>query len=120
MGWPLPSERNFRILFNIHPAILAGWIESGTLGSGFLTYAAEILGNCSNSKFVVPILLKLLKSDSPIVCEGAILGLEKHLKVQEVWNALDICATEHTSEACRKVAEGAISSYKYDAEEEKH
>lgn len=73
----------------IDPAELLELVKSGTLPPGDLTFAAESLGRRTSAELAVPVLLPLLQSESPMVREGAVLGLDVHVEaVEEVKLAL--------------------------------
>jgi hypothetical protein len=69
----------FEDLAALAPKELADLIATSTLEPKDLTYAAEILGSVRNPMLVVPTLLPLLGSPSPVVREGAVYGLALHL-----------------------------------------
>lgn len=74
----IPCENTFNYLATFYPEKLAEWIRSDTLSPGFLTHALEYLGD-TKLKNVVSIIEPFLTHESPLVREGAVLGLQNHL-----------------------------------------
>lgn len=72
--WPNPSEDAFDHMAKESPDDLVRWIRSGQLTPGHLTLAAESLGSAQHPG-VVRTLIDLLDSESPLIREGAVLGL---------------------------------------------
>ncbi len=70
--FPTPCRNEFERLQNEYPEILLDWVNSGELAPYDLTFAAETLGEIPEA---LPVLLDLLKHDSSVVREGALLGL---------------------------------------------
>lgn len=70
--FPTPCRNEFERLKNEYPEILLDWVNSGELAPYDLTFAAETLGEIPEA---LPVLLDLLKHDSSIVREGALIGL---------------------------------------------
>lgn len=60
------------------PGVLIGLIETNALSPSDLTFAAEIVGSIEDSPAVVPLLIRLLRHESPVVREGALYGLVHH------------------------------------------
>ena len=104
--WASPySEAAFE---RMDPAKLLRLVRSGTLKPGDLTFATEIAGRRLSGTEVVPILVKLLTSDSPLVREGAVCGLSHHLTGevrQELQNALSNEQSRGVAEAIRDTLE---------------
>ena len=77
-----PCRDAFESLAVSDPSALELWIRSGDLRSAHMSDAAEILGKCGEQ--FVATLLYLLDNASPLVREGALIGLSHHLKVEGV------------------------------------
>jgi hypothetical protein len=71
--FPTPCENSFDTLAKEDPDKLICWVNSGLLEPADLTFAAETIGQLYSS---LPTLVKLLTHDSPVVREGAIIGLD--------------------------------------------
>ena len=71
--WPIPSELAISEMRS-NPARLIRWIESGKLETGYLSFAAEALGEVE-SPHTKAMLLQLLAHHAPVVREGAIYGM---------------------------------------------
>lgn len=101
------TESDFRILAVQSPIRLLWLIRHGNLRPSQLTFAAEIAGSVGDSAIVVPALLELLNHPSPLVREGAVYGLSKHLT--EAVNArLRTVSELDPSPAVRSAARDAI------------
>jgi len=86
------------------PEELAALVRQAAITDTRLTYAAEILGrDVQDGALVIPALRSLLKNPSPVVREGAILGLSHHL-TNEVRQALNRVAQEDPSPGVRETA----------------
>jgi len=75
-----PTETEFERLSKKNMPLLLEWMDS--LQPEELTFAAEIAGKnatLKNSKLVINKLMSLLSHESPLVREGAILGLGNHI-----------------------------------------
>jgi hypothetical protein len=102
-----PKESEFRMLAEQSPMRLLWLIRYGNLRPAQLTFAAEIAGSIADSAIVVPALLELLNHSSPVVREGAVYGLEKHLTT-EVRERLRLVSEKDPSPAVRSAARDAI------------
>lgn len=74
-----------------------------------LTVIAESLGDQPANE-VVPVLVDLLTHTAPLVREGAVYGLAKHLANRDARDALEFIATFDTSPGVREAAEEALAS----------
>lgn len=92
MSWPKPSRNNFELMSRTEPTRMISWLTSGELSPGSLTHAADIAGNIIKGPEIVFVLLNLLKHESPIVREGAVIGLSTHLD-----NAVRTALKDHLS-----------------------
>lgn len=72
-----------------------------------LTFAAEAAG-VLESRFALPLLLPLLAHESPLVREGAVLGLAKHCAAPGVFEALEHLSETDPSPGVRSTAKGAL------------
>jgi HEAT repeat protein len=102
-----PSENQFRHFAEHEPETLLDLLRRRALSPGFLTYAAEIAGRNIPTVEVVPVLLPLLQDPSPLVREGAVLGLEEH-RTPEVLAALSEVARLDASPGVRAAARSAV------------
>lgn len=103
------AKAGFRQSARRSPAELVAQIESGALEPASLTYAAEALGELADSAVAVPCLLPLLDHPSSVVREGAIYGLERHLKAPGVEPKLRELAEKDPQEGVREAAKEALS-----------
>ena len=69
-----------------------------------LTFAAEFAGKNIIAAKSVPVLLELLKHESGIVREGALLGLQHHLNYPGVYEAIEVTSRTNKSHAVQSVA----------------
>jgi len=106
--WGGYCQALFRELLEESPRDLARLVANRGLRVSRLTYAAEILGDAKDSRLVKKALLPLLKHESPIVREGAILGLARHLD-EEVRGALEDVAANDQSETIRRSASETLT-----------
>jgi HEAT repeat protein len=88
------------------PERLVRWICSGALRPGYLTLAAEALGE-SIHEAVVPGLLKLLEHETPMVREGAIFGLQKHPRKEAIGRLRELSQSD-PSKGVRVAAQNAL------------
>ncbi len=72
-----------------------------------LTYAAEYLG-AEPAAQAVPVLIDLLTHEAPLVREGAVYGLAKHLANRDARDALEFIATFDLSPGVREAADEAL------------
>lgn len=100
--WPKPCENAFERMSEEAPERLQQWITSGVLSEAHLSFAAESLGK---AKEVLPgvkdTLLGLLKHSSPVVREGAVLGLA-HTEDSGVFALLQQVAEKESSLGVRQ------------------
>ncbi len=101
------AESDFRRLAKSSPRQLVWLIRHGNLRAPQLTFAAEIAGSIPDSAVVEPVLLDLLDHPSPLVREGAIYGLSRHLS-KEVRRQLARVSETDPSPAVRSAARDAI------------
>ena len=91
------SERDAQRLAVDDPAELARIIASGSLRDTSLTFAAELMGAASDSALVVRTLAPLLSHATPVVREGAMIGLGLHMDAPEV---VAVLRAHRDREAC--------------------
>lgn len=75
-----PCRNNFERWAKEDPERLVRVLTDGSLPDTLLTFAAEIAGKALPSDVVLPALVELLHHASPVVREGALLGIEHHMK----------------------------------------
>lgn len=75
----LPCEDLFRQLARLRPLELARHLHCSSYSAGLRARAAEAAGDIADTQTAVSLLLPLLSDAAPIVREGAIYGLERHL-----------------------------------------
>jgi hypothetical protein len=98
----------FHELATTAPAELAALVQQNVVRDTRLTYAAEILGReVSDATLVLPALLPLLRHPSPVVREGAILGLANHL-THQVREALRRVRQDDPGPGVRQAAEDTL------------
>jgi len=98
----------FRQLALDAPGELSHLVRVARLPVHHLTFAAEALGSVDADLAVTPLLL-LLGHPSPIVREGAVYGLQRHLASPGVGQRLTELAREDPSPAVRTAATDALS-----------
>ncbi len=98
--YPTPCRNEYDRLQKEDPAFLIAWCKSGELAPYDLTFAAETLGEIPEA---LPVLLDLLKHDSSVVREGALLGLYRLKWIIE--DKFDKHAVNDSSPGVRHVAE---------------
>lgn len=95
----------FESLAATSPAALAELIERNRAPESRLTFAVEILGRDVRDPWVARELLAIIrKHRSPLVREGAVLGLAHHLDRLGVREGLREAATEDPSRGVREAA----------------
>jgi hypothetical protein len=104
---PDPTESDFRRLATESPLRLVWLLRYGGLRPAQLTFAAEIAGGIPQPDVVVPALVELLSHPSPVVREGAVYGLGKHL-TDEVRLRLAAVSEQDSSPAVRAAAHDAL------------
>ena len=103
------DEESLRDMAKKKPRQLIRWVQQGGMEPPDLTFAAEALGAIDDSAVAVPVLLKLVQDDSPLVREGAVYGLEKHASSSTVARAeLHRLAAEDPSPGVRLAAKEAL------------
>ena len=105
--WQGPCEDMFEYLSTHDPQALLQMIDDGTLRPGHLTYAAEWAGKLVDSTSVRRTLLPLLQHKSPLVREGAIYGLARHMN-DEIRQLIVNLAKDDSSEGVRDVAQSLL------------
>lgn len=102
------TESKLRRLAVERPRELVATICAGIDSPGLRARAAEAAGLIQSDELAVPILLQLLGDHDPVVREGAIYGLERHLtpRVRERLQALLRDPT--TSVGLREAARDAL------------
>lgn len=105
--WREPCEAAFEFIVERRPEQLAELIVSGALGPADLTFAAEILGRCSDGPLVRQVLVPLLHAQEAVVREGAIYGLSPHLDTATV-QELRRAAAQDPSAAVRSAVQDAL------------
>lgn len=99
--WPTPSELAITEMRS-NPARLIGWIESGQLGTGYLSLAAEALGEVDSPR-TKSVLMQLLAHEAPVVREGAIYGMA-NLGITDLKQVLRAIADNDQSPGVRAAA----------------
>lgn len=79
LQWKQPCEEMFEYLAENYPTQLAILLRSKVLSPADLTFAAEIAGRANNYESVRSALLMLLEHEHPVVREGAIYGVARHM-----------------------------------------
>ena len=103
------DNESLRELAKKKPRQLIRWVQRGGLEPPDLTFAAEAVGAITDSNVAVPVLLKLVHDDSPLVREGAVYGLEKHASSStDARAALRRLAAEDPSPGVKLAAKEAL------------
>jgi len=103
-------EALFEALAEHSPDELVEIVREGRAPNSRLTYAAEILGRHVASPRAVEALRNLLDHPSPLVREGAVLGLEPHLDRHDVKEALHRAVGRDPSPGVRRALAEALES----------
>ena len=99
----------FEELASRSPDELVDIVRESRAPSSRLTYAAEILGRDVPTEQSVATLAKILRDHpSPLVREGAILGLSHHLDREAVRDALRRAASQDPSPGVKRAASEAL------------
>ena len=104
---PLPDEvgeDRFRELARRMPGELVRCMERDSLPNAQLSLAAEALGDAETSQIVFDALSWALRQESPLVREGAVLGLAAHLPDARAKSMIQWAAEEDASEGVREVS----------------
>jgi hypothetical protein len=105
--WPKPCEAAFEYLAGRAPGGLLSLIRSGRLDVADLTFAAEIAGRIADSIAVRAVLAPLLTHAEPVVREGALYGLTRHVD-SGLRASIEDMALHDASEAVRTVARDVL------------
>jgi hypothetical protein len=105
--WEAPCEDMFEWMADNEPGALLELIRGGTLEYYDLTFAAEIAGRIADHSAVVQVLMPLLDHPEPVVREGAIYGLARHVIAEVIERIRDIAANDN-SPGVRKAARGLL------------
>jgi hypothetical protein len=111
----LPGEVYCECLFERlateDPDRLLRMVTSGELRPGFMTYAAEQLGKCALvAETIIQALLPLLAHESPLVREGAVLGLA-HRWTDAVYEAVNRVSYQDQSPGMRELAQSVLDEW---------
>jgi hypothetical protein len=101
-------QAEFERLAKESPRELASMLSAKEIPTSRLTYAAEMLGQYATSEIAEIPLLGMLEHWSPLVREGAVLGLSYHLSAR-VLKALGVVAAKDSSSGVRAAAIEAIN-----------
>lgn len=107
--WGQLCEELFDYLAVEHPDQLVRLLLSMKMPASDLTFAAEIAGRIDDSRKVRPVLLALLKHPDPVVREGAIYGLARHVD-PSVIAELQRLVTTDLSPAVRTAASDLLAA----------
>jgi len=92
-----------------NPARLITLIERGRLADHDLTFAAEALGRVADASAAIAVLRKLTHHDSPVVREGAVYGLSRHVRsYPDARSAVATLASNDSSPGVRAAAIEAL------------
>lgn len=101
--WSTPCREQFDRLEKEYPELLLDWVNSGELRPSQLTFAAENLGQIPEA---LPILLDLLNHESPLVREGAVIGLARLKDLID--DKVEVLANSDISPGVRHVAGNCV------------
>ena len=107
--WGQLCEELFEYLAVEHPDQLVRLLLSMKMPISDLTFAAEIAGRIDDSSTVRPILLGLLCHPDPVVREGAIYGLARHVDSAVIAELRRLTATD-LSPAVRTAASDLLAA----------
>lgn len=101
----------FEELASSSPDELVDIVRENRAPTSRLTYAAEILGRDVATPAALATLVRALRNHpSPLVREGAILGLSYHLQTDAVRVALLVAARQDPSAGVRRAATEALEA----------
>lgn len=105
------SQAAFEQLARESPQDLATIIRGNQARDSRLTFAAEILGRMVQTAMAADLLLGILRDHpSPLVREGAVLGLAHHLERMGVQEALAEASVNDPSPGVRRAASEALQT----------
>ena len=107
-SWGGPCEDMFTYLAEHEPRVLLNIVRSGGLEPGFLSTAAEIIGQINDPDQVVPLLLDLTRHAYPMVREGAVFGLARFLDREDARHCLQHLAQGDSSPGVRASAQEVL------------
>jgi hypothetical protein len=107
-GWAVPSESVFKHLAEVAPEQLLALVQGTWLAVGHLTLAAEVVGGIREATAALRVLRNLLHHRSPMVREGAVLGLGR-IDQDEARRLLTDVAHNDPSPGVRRAAEDFAS-----------
>jgi len=100
---------DFKVLAVREPDRLRALVAEGRLADHDLTYAAEALGLITDTNLVAAVLVRLARHSSPVVREGVIYGLARHVSASPlVRAALEQLAANDPSPGVREAATEAL------------
>lgn len=98
----------FKDLADTNPSRLLELLGTGFLAVEDLTFAAEAAGRISDVEAAVKALLPLLEHQSPLVREGTIYGLSRHVGRDWVRMRLEFVAKNDPSPGVREAAKETL------------
>lgn len=107
--WGQLCEEMFEFLAVEYPSQLVRLLLSKKMPISDLTFAAEIAGRINDSSKVRPVLLGLLAHPDPVVREGAIYGLARHVDAVVVSEIRRLVASD-LSPAVRSAASDFLAA----------
>ena len=103
------TGEDFKVLAAREPSRLVALVAKGRLADHDLTYAAEALGLVTDTNSVAAVLVPLTRHASPVVREGVIYGLSRHVSASPVVRAaLERLAADDPSPGVREAATEAL------------
>jgi HEAT repeat protein len=103
-----PTLATFMELAEHEPDALIARVRVCELSPGLRARAAEAMGRIKDSHLAVPLLLELLNDHDPVVQEGAIYGLRRHLDATVRDRLQQLADSEYVHPLVREVAIEAL------------
>lgn len=119
MKFPIPCRDNFDKMASENPYHLLEWLMDGSLSNAHLSFALESLGRETARRhqktrtIVLDVLIVHLKTHkSPLVREGALLGICYHLDRKIAASCVEHVAQADESNIIREIAKDTLEYYR--------
>src|SRR3972149_1723687 len=101
---------NFKSLIETNPEQFLELIHGNYLTPARLTHAAEAIGQVEKVEELIPTLLELSKHESPLVREGAILGMSSLIDkgYKELYERLQEMSSTDPSTSIQEIAKETL------------
>lgn len=107
---PKLSEQLFLDLAKSDPRALERCLLEAEMSPGLRARGAEAAGKIADEKIAIPLLLRLLENNDPVVREASIYGLEHHLTTEVRARLTEIVNDPATTRGVREAAIEALNA----------